>query len=152
MKKLFASALILTVALAFTGCHENKEKITFSDNTELIDRYLPGIKEYSGTEYESRIFVSTTFGIEGLFDIGPHEPRYSGVVYLDEDDAKVLAESYEWVETTKPDISFSEVDYVIPDDCTWYRSDEFNKEGVGLINPVTVAFNGEVVIFVLQVT
>ena len=82
--------------------------------------------------------------------MGPHEPLYRGIIYLDEQYAQEISEDYEW-EETDVEFDFIKVD-VSGLEGPWYSSVKFSEElAKSDYEPFDyVVFNGKELVFRLK--
>ena len=82
--------------------------------------------------------------------MGPHEPLYRGIIYLDEQYAQEISEDYEW-EETDVEFDFIKVD-VSGLEGPWYSSEKFSEElAKSDYEPFDyVVFNGKELVFRLK--
>ena len=145
VKRITASIMIAGTLLAFTSCDDSPEKhVKVYSNDFVMEKYINGLESYESTSYEEIVFTLK------YFDIGPHEPRYRGIIYLSEEDAAELMDKYEWAEVT-PEFEFDEVD-VGSLDGPWYRCSQFDSDAFNFVNVNYAVFNGEAIVYDIQTT
>ena len=145
VKNITAAVLIAGTLLTFTSCDNSPEKhVKVYSNDFVMEKYINGLESYESTSYEEIVFTLK------YFDIGPHEPRYRGIIYLSEEDAAELMDKYEWTEVT-PEFEFDEVD-VGALDGTWYRCSQFDSDAFNFVNVNYAVFNGEAIVYDIQTT
>ena len=165
MKRFVKKAVVLLVSAALLGsvsaCTgrdrdvvervaevENREPVKhvdLLDDDSLMERYFNAVEDFERVQYEQIVFTSD-------FDIGPHEYRFRGVVYLTQDEADRLQNAYEWEEVTDPEFEFDLVDISGAGDAPWYRCRQFEKDNYSLIVPYYTYFNGENLVFDIHQT
>ena len=145
-KTMISALMILTIAPAITSCkNEPIRNVDLYTDDFVIEHYTQGIDDYESTEYERIVYTLK------YFDLGPHEPRYRGVIYLTEDEAAELNAKYEWTEVLNVEFEFDEVD--IGDvEGPWYTCNEFQKDTFTTVNVHSAVFNGEAIVFDIQTT
>ena len=142
-RNIAAGLLISSICTGLFSCsNEPQRNVTLYDNDFVIEHYTEGIDVSDKTTYEQIVFTTK------YFDIGPHEPRYRGIIYLSDEEASELMDSYEWEETS-PEFEFDEVDISGMDE-PWYRCNDFTKDTFKFVNVHYAVFNGDVIIFDIQ--
>ncbi len=149
MKKIIrdvaAAVLIVSTAISLVSCKDEQVRsVDTYDDDFVIEHYTEGLGDYKSTEYE-RIVISLKY-----FDIGPHEPQYRGVIYLDEEAGAELMDKYEWNEVEEPEFEFDEVD--ISDlQGPWYTCSDFGSDLFTTVSVNYVVFNGEAIVYDVHV-
>ncbi|MBO7452416.1 MAG: hypothetical protein J6U54_18965 [Clostridiales bacterium] len=140
IKTLGTVFMIAVMAVTSASCrNEPIEHITYSTDDAIVEHYM-NIPSFDKIEYEEHV-VSYRY-----FDIGPHEPGYKGIIYLDEDLASQYWEDYEWNEV-EAEFDFDEVDVSGLGDGPWYRSSVFEHDTFKFVNVNSAYFDGEVLVF-----
>lgn len=154
---LLVSAALLSSVSACTGSEraaserldpgnrEPERHVDLLDDDSLMERYFNAVEDFERVQYEQIVFTSD-------FDIGPHEYRFRGVVYLTQDEADRLQNAYEWEEVTDPEFEFDLVDISGAGDAPWYRCRQFEKDNYSMIVPYYTYFNGENLVFDIHQT
>ena len=141
---VFVMLLCLVSACAGKGkeriSDEPVKNVDLLDDDSLMERYFNAVESFDRVEYEQIVFTSR-------LDIGPHEYRFRGVVYLTEDEAARLQDAYEWTEVTDPAFEFDKVDISGAGDGPWYRCEQFEKDNYSSIVPYYTYFNGVNLVF-----
>ena len=127
--------------------NEPVKNVTLLKDTSFIEEKMTGLKDIKSVEYEGIVFTSAT-----RMEIGPHEARYRGIVYLTEDEAERLMSEYEWEECDAPEFEFDEVDTSGLGEGPWYRSDDFKSSCFTTYNIHYIVFDGEKIVFDVQQT
>ncbi|MBP5670498.1 MAG: hypothetical protein J6X14_09380 [Lachnospiraceae bacterium] len=141
---LFAAFALLLCSL--TACDNKPVKnVKTYENDYVIEHYTKDFPEYEKIEYEQIVWTAK------YFDIGPHEPRYRGVITLTEEAAAALREKYEWKEVSEPSIEFDALDVKDLGDGPWLTCEQFKKDAVKFVNVSGLYFDGRVIIFDFQV-
>ena len=156
MKKLISLLLTATLLTAFTGCSllrevdrggsSEPELVHYlHDGDNLTLRYFDGI-DYTGIKYEEIAYQSND-----RLAVGPSEPWYAGVLYVEGEEAERLWDEYEWVECAFPHIDLYDVEVGDIDTSSWYTSADFDQEisntGVQVID---IVYNGSEIVFYLK--
>ncbi len=149
MKRKICSCLIafimLTSCIFASGCGrrnaEPEQVVTLKTDSWIMDNYMQGIEEYDNVVYEQVYFD------HGERSIGPTESRFRGVVYLTEDEALSLTESYEWEEVQTTEFEFEQITSDDLGEGPWYSSTEFNKDNFNAVIVNYVVFDGERIVF-----
>ncbi len=141
---LFAAFALLLCSL--TACDNKPVKnVKTYENDYVIEHYTKDFPEYEKIEYEQIVWTAK------YFDIGPHEPRYRGVITLTEEAATALREKYEWKEVSDPSFEFDLLDADQLGDGPWQRCQQFEKDVIKFVNVRQLYFDGRVIVFDLQV-
>ena len=123
------------------GNREPQKHVDLLDDPSLMTKYMHAVEEWDRIEYEQIYFTSS-------LDIGPHEFRFRGIVYLTDEEAQRLWDAYEWEETEAPEFEFDEVDTsAISADSKWYKCEQFNSDNYTTIVPYYTVFDGENLVF-----
>ena len=154
---LLVSAALLSSVSACTGSEraaserldpgnrEPERHVDLLEDDSLMERYFNAVETFDRVEYEQIVFTSS-------IDIGPHEYRFRGVVYLTPDEADRLWNAYEWEEVTDPGFEFDLVDISNAGEGPWYRCQQFEQDNYSMIVPYYTYFNGENLVFDIHQT
>ncbi len=148
MKKWKYKRISVVILLAFmfgtTACNSgNGEQVYLHNSDAFIENHTSGILDYESISYEE-------YAGAGVMSMGPHEPLYRGIIYLEEQYAQDISEDYEW-EETDVEFAFTKVD-VSGLEGPWYSSEKFSKElAKYTYEPFDyVVFNGKELVFSLK--
>ena len=133
-----------TILLSSCAGRSRKEPevvVTLFNDSVIIEHYMNAVEEWDHAIYEE------VYADWGGRSIGPTEYRYRGVVYLTDEEAERLWNSYEWVETDAPDFEFGKVDGDSLGDGPWYKCSEFDSDNYSTIVPYYTVFDGEKIVF-----
>ena len=142
--KVLSAIILLVLMIGTLACNSGSgEQAYLHDDNIFIKNHTSGIADYESISYEEYIRADAT-------GIGPHEPLYRGIIYLDEDYARDIFEEYEWKETDV-DFEFLKVD-ASGLEGPWYSSDKYSEElAASTYEPFDyVVFNGKELVFSLQ--
>ncbi|MGN0403449.1 MAG: hypothetical protein ACI4HQ_14495 [Acetatifactor sp.] len=151
-KRYIGMILIISLLLSCTACGESKpvEIVTLYSDNYVMEQYAKDFEGFSKVEYERIVIEWQRSGIDT--SIGPHEPRYRGIIYLTEEKAKELLDGYAWVEEDNVSFGFEQVDDTSIKDCSWYSSTDFNKDLFKTVGVISLYFNGvNAIVFDIQV-
>ena len=132
---------VLISSCAARNRNEPEEVVTLFNDTVIAENYMNAIEDYDHVIYEEVYFDW------GGRSIGPTEYRYRGVVYLTDEEALRLWNSYEWVETDAPDFEFGKVDGDSLGSGPWYKCSEFDSDNYSTVVPSYTVFDGEKIVF-----
>ena len=128
--------------LLLGGCEEEYvSEIVNKKDGYVMEHYTRGEDTYTDTEYEMIVNTIKSHGID--VSIGPHEPRYKGVITLTQDKAEELLNAYEWEKTDKQEITFDKVEFSDTEHGEWYCSKAFEKDYFKLVNVNQAYFDGK---------
>ncbi len=144
-KTIPAVALALALALSIGGCSfenhkEGTQVVIYLEDGSIMERYMNAVEEYDRVEYEE-VYID-----RGERSIGPTEYRFRGIVYLTEEEAERLWDTYEW-EEADPAFEFEQVDIGSAGDGPWYSCEQFNKDNYSTIVPSYTVFDGKNLVF-----
>ena len=151
IKKLCVLLVFVLTLGVFTGCfgqrsNEPVKHVTHSEDFSSIEKYF-NLEGVDRVDYESIVFT-----LVRSVEIGPHEARFRGILYLTEDEAAKLLDKYEWEEVASPVIEFDEVDKSAIGEGPWYRSNQFDKESFKAISVTNCYFDGKKLVFDIHQT
>lgn len=142
--KRLSTVILLVFMFGTTACNSgNGEQAYLHNGDTFIKNHTSGILDYESTSYEE-------YAGAGVMSMGPHEPLYRGIIYLEEQYAQDISEDYEW-EETDVEFAFTKVD-VSGLEGPWYSSEKFSEElAKYTYEPFDyVVFNGKELVFSLK--
>ena len=150
IKRINVLLILAAVLFVFAGCTgrgtgEMVKVVTRSDDTSLVERYFNSVENFDSIDYESIVFTT-----ERSVEIGPHESRFRGILYLPEDEASKLWDKYEWEEVDSPDFEFDKLDKSTFGEGPWYRCNQFNSDNFKTVNVHSCYFDGKNIVFDFQ--
>ncbi len=119
--------MLFCLIIMLCGCGERKpvEVVTYYEDDRLMEHYGNAYTNYISVEYEQIVVEwQDSFGRED--SVGPHEPKYRGIIHLSTEQAERLMKSYGWIKAA-PQIEFDSIEYDISDSDIWYTSKDFEK-------------------------
>ncbi len=150
-KMFYLFCFCLIVMLCGCGGGNPVEDVSYYQDNNLMECYGNAYTDYTSVEYEQTIIEwQDSLGRES--SVGPHEPKYRGIIHLSPEQAEQLMKSYEWTEDT-PQIVFDSIEYDLSNSDIWYKSNDFEKDLFTKVAINYVYFNGkDAIIFEIQVT
>ena len=140
-----ALVLLMICTMLLTSCMGRKKEpeivVTLYNDSVIIEHYMNAVEEWDHAIYEE------VYADWGGRSIGPTEYRYRGVVYLTDEEAERLWNSYEWVETDAPDFEFGKVDGSSLGSGPWYKCSDFDGDNYSTIVSSYTVFDGEKIVF-----
>ncbi len=150
------NVLFILFCLMFTlcGCGRVRgtpvEVVSCYQDDHLMERYGNVYTDYVSVEYE-QIIIEWQDSSGREIAIGPHEPKYRGIIHLNPKQAEQLMKSYEWAEDTTQ-IVFDSMEYDWSNSDIWYSSSDFEEDLFSKIFINCVYFNGtDAIIFEIKV-
>ena len=143
MKKIITILLSMILVLLSSACLSNNKQNTkaqYYKDMIFVNQYAKDLDGVIDCEYEMAVFGSN----DRLSVPGPSDYAYSGVIYLEEEEAEDIFNSYSWTQdSTFNQTSIGTISLSSFSGDTWYRCDDFAKEKFPTLNVKYLRFNGK---------